>query len=281
MDSSSCNLTSFFSISFGILCSLLLLHSYNLNLFSFVPDQWNSISSSLALQTNPRLDYSQHHLHGKHHNSTAKSTAHEIQVKGKGKRMRRVELELKGARVAHANGDTSIYRTAFAFQQSYREMEKRFKMDRGNDGELRIQAQNVQFDAPETVCERLHSCSEQQVSLLEPIVSSCPAMIGRQKHPGGYDVASPRIVEAIYSECVPVIMSDDYVLPFSDVLNCKAFSVYLPIFESIPLARYVEMQERLKQVRTHFEINEPPKPYDMIVHDIWLRRLNVQLSQHH
>eukprot|EP01018_Ginkgo_biloba_P003360 Gb_02335 [translate_table: standard] len=109
--------------------------------------------------------------------------------------------------------------------------------------------------------------------------------------PSGYEVASPRIVEAIYSECVPVIISENYVLPFSDVLNWTAFSVQVPVSEipnlkrilqSIPVEKYIMMQKRVKQVQGHFAMNQPPKRYDifhMILHSIWLRRLNIQISQ--
>ncbi|KAM0895701.1 hypothetical protein ACQ4PT_023659 [Festuca glaucescens] len=68
--------------------------------------------------------------------------------------------------------------------------------------------------------------------------------------PMGYDVNSPRIVEALYYECVPVIIADNFVLPFSDVLDWTAFSVVVAekdipdlkkILQGISLRRYVAM----------------------------------------
>ena len=105
--------------------------------------------------------------------------------------------------------------------------------------------------------------------------------------PSGHEVASPRIVEAIYAECVPVLISQHYVLPFSDVLDWGSFSVQVSVDEipnlkkillGIPQDRYIRMQERVKQVQRHFVVNNPPKRFDvfhMIIHSIWLRRLNV------
>ncbi|KAL3633674.1 hypothetical protein CASFOL_022436 [Castilleja foliolosa] len=107
--------------------------------------------------------------------------------------------------------------------------------------------------------------------------------------PSGYEVASPRVVEAIYAECVPVLISDSYVPPFSDVLNWKKFSVVVKV-EDIPNiktilmgiseAKYLRMHKRVKQVQRHFVVNGPPKRFDlfhMIVHSVWLRRLNLRL----
>jgi len=110
--------------------------------------------------------------------------------------------------------------------------------------------------------------------------------------PSGYEVASPRVVEAIYTGCVPVLISDHYVPPFSDVLNWKSFSVRVDVNDipnlkkilmGISTRQYLRMYRRVLQVRKHFEVQSPPKRYDffhMILHSVWLRRLNVRVGSH-
>ncbi|KAF9606239.1 hypothetical protein IFM89_024060 [Coptis chinensis] len=44
----------------------------------------------------------------------------------------------------------------------------------------------------------------------------------------GFEVNSQRVVEAIFYECVPVIISDNFVPPFFEVLNWEAFAVFIP-----------------------------------------------------
>ncbi|XP_059657596.1 probable glycosyltransferase At5g03795 [Cornus florida] len=104
--------------------------------------------------------------------------------------------------------------------------------------------------------------------------------------PMGYEVNSPRIVEAIYYECVPVIIADNFVLPFNEVLNWNAFSVIVAekdipklrdILLAIPLRRYVTMQTNVKMLQRHFHWNRIPIRYDlfhMILHSIWFSQLN-------
>ncbi|XP_059432362.1 probable glycosyltransferase At5g03795 [Corylus avellana] len=108
--------------------------------------------------------------------------------------------------------------------------------------------------------------------------------------PSGYEVASPRVVEAIYAECVPVLISAGYVPPFSDVLNWKAFSVQVDVKDipniktilmGISQRQYLRLYRRVKQVQRHFLVNAPPKRFDvfhMTLHSIWLRRLNIQIQ---
>ncbi|KAL1333499.1 hypothetical protein HN51_062331 [Arachis hypogaea] len=110
--------------------------------------------------------------------------------------------------------------------------------------------------------------------------------------PMGFEVNSPRIVEAIYYECVPVIIADNFVLPFSEVLDWSAFSLVVAekdipklkeILLSIPMRKYITMQNNVKMVQKHFLWNARPIRYDlfhMILHSIWYNKLNqIQSSQ--
>lgn len=101
----------------------------------------------------------------------------------------------------------------------------------------------------------------------------------------GYEVNSPRVVEAIFYECVPVIISDNFVPPFFEVLNWETFAVFISekdipnlknILLSIPEKRYLQMQMRVKRVQQHFLWHVKPEKYDifhMILHSIWYNRL--------
>ncbi|KAI8008508.1 putative glycosyltransferase [Camellia lanceoleosa] len=100
--------------------------------------------------------------------------------------------------------------------------------------------------------------------------------------PSRYEVASPRVMEAFYAECVPVLISDGYVPPFSDVLNWKAFSISVAVKDipnikqilmGISQNQYFRLHRRVKQVQRHFVINGPAKRFDifhMVIHSVWL-----------
>ncbi|XP_024983590.1 probable glycosyltransferase At5g03795 isoform X1 [Cynara cardunculus var. scolymus] len=101
----------------------------------------------------------------------------------------------------------------------------------------------------------------------------------------GYEVNSPRVVEAIFHECVPVIISDNFVPPFFEILNWESFAVFVlekdipnlkKILVSISERRYLVMQQRVKKVQQHFLWHVKPVKYDifhMILHSIWYNRV--------
>ncbi|KAL2929067.1 hypothetical protein RDABS01_034478 [Bienertia sinuspersici] len=103
--------------------------------------------------------------------------------------------------------------------------------------------------------------------------------------PKGHEVNSPRVVEAIFYDCVPVIISDNFVPPFFEVLNWEAFSVIVAekdipnlknILVSIPKEKYIEMQFAVRMVQRHFLWHARPMKYDlfhMILHSIWYSRV--------
>lgn len=103
--------------------------------------------------------------------------------------------------------------------------------------------------------------------------------------PKGYEVNSPRVVESIFYECVPVIISDNFVPPFFEVLDWDAFSVIVAekdipdlkkILAAITDEKYRELQNGVKKVQKHFLWHVKPLKYDlfhMILHSIWYNRV--------
>ncbi|XP_071908804.1 probable glycosyltransferase At3g07620 isoform X1 [Coffea arabica] len=101
----------------------------------------------------------------------------------------------------------------------------------------------------------------------------------------GYEVHTPRVIESIYYECIPVIISDNYVPPFFEILDWESFAVFVleqdipnlrNVLLSIPEKKYIEMQNRLKMVQRHFLWHKVPVKYDlfyMILHSIWYNRV--------
>lgn len=104
--------------------------------------------------------------------------------------------------------------------------------------------------------------------------------------PRGYEVNSARVVEAIMYECVPVIISDNFVPPFFEVLEWESIAVFIAekdipnlkeILLSIPKEKYLSMQNGVKKAQQHFLWHSSPVKYDMfhmILHSIWTSRLN-------
>ena len=103
--------------------------------------------------------------------------------------------------------------------------------------------------------------------------------------PRGFEVSSPRVMEAIFHECVPVIISDNFVPPFFEILKWEEFSVVVKeadiprlkeILQSIKRRKYLALQASVRKVQKHFVWHNLPQRYDafhMTLHSIWLNRV--------
>lgn len=72
---------------------------------------------------------------------------------------------------------------------------------------------------------------------------------------GGFSQWTPRLMEAIYFGCIPIVLSDEWELPFSDVVNWNKFSI------RVPRAKYKD----IKEIASH-------APYDELFRNLMLVR---------
>ncbi|POO00853.1 Exostosin-like [Trema orientale] len=102
--------------------------------------------------------------------------------------------------------------------------------------------------------------------------------------PKGYEVNSPRVVEAIFYECVPVIISDNFVPPYFEVLNWEAFSVVLAekdiprlkdILLAIPKEKYLDMQLAVRKAHDIAVNNTDVIEFGSSMDDIFTRLLTL------
>ncbi|KAL4559290.1 hypothetical protein LXL04_031428 [Taraxacum kok-saghyz] len=88
--------------------------------------------------------------------------------------------------------------------------------------------------------------------------------------------SSNRLFDAIASQCVPVIISDDIELPFEDVLDYSKFSIFvrssdavkkgylLKLLRKVRREKWTQMWERLKEIGKHFEYEHPSMSGDAV-----------------
>ncbi|KAB5527462.1 hypothetical protein DKX38_021309 [Salix brachista] len=107
--------------------------------------------------------------------------------------------------------------------------------------------------------------------------------------------SSNRLFDAIASQCVPVIISDDIELPFEDVLDYSEFCVFvrasdavkkghlLYLLRGIKKDQWTMLWERLKEIAPHFEYRYPSQPGDAVdmVWEAVLRQKSAVQCRHH
>ena len=92
--------------------------------------------------------------------------------------------------------------------------------------------------------------------------------------PLGWAPWSPRLVESVFFGCIPVIIADDIVLPFSDVIPWREIAVFVPeedvpkldvILSDIGPQKILDMQRKLSHpaIRRAVVLAHPPQEGDV------------------
>ncbi|KAG5522693.1 hypothetical protein RHGRI_034735 [Rhododendron griersonianum] len=111
-------------------------------------------------------------------------------------------------------------------------------------------------------------------------------------HPAGDTPSSCRLFDAVVTNCVLVIVSDQIELPYEDKLDYTQFSVFFSVKEALELRQFpkdrsLEMWRQLKSIPNHFEFQYPPKKEDAVnmiwrhvKHKVPAAKLAVHLAVH-
>ncbi|XP_002976961.2 probable glycosyltransferase At3g07620 [Selaginella moellendorffii] len=103
-------------------------------------------------------------------------------------------------------------------------------------------------------------------------------------HVKGYEVNTARISDALHFGCVPVIISNQYDLPLSNVLNWRSFSIVLSYtqipalkakLQSVTHDEYARLWSNGRRVKRHFGWHHSPREYDsfqMTMYELWSKR---------
>eukprot|EP00123_Amoebidium_parasiticum_P001679 comp12831_c0_seq1/m.7991 comp12831_c0_seq1/g.7991 ORF comp12831_c0_seq1/g.7991 comp12831_c0_seq1/m.7991 type:complete len:462 (-) comp12831_c0_seq1:351-1736(-) len=84
-------------------------------------------------------------------------------------------------------------------------------------------------------------------------------------HLRGFQVWSPRLIEYIWYGCIPVVLGDDYYLPYSAVFDWDQMSIRIcekdaanikQILKSVSVDRLASIRKRLREVVPHFTYHQ-------------------------
>lgn len=102
--------------------------------------------------------------------------------------------------------------------------------------------------------------------------------------PRGNMAWSPRIMDALWFGCIPVILADYYVPPLYGLIDWTAISISVPeskipklkeLLLAVTPERVEEMQLAIWKAYKHLTWNDPPKPFDAfhsVVFQLWMKR---------